>query len=320
MGKSPMKMNSKEYFLTIQNTDIYNHFFERMVRMALSQVGYKGLPATCDRLTIERCLLRNGTVAIGRPEGCDFWISVPYTTLGYLDIYGYPIDIRGVGRTNALIKEGIAPFNIKFDEFEVIYDNPTLKGLLPSIKHYAKTMYEIYQTFRSNLRQQRTPYVILTDKDTQLTLENVMLKVDGFDSVIGLRKSDQDALKDCIDTLDTKVEYKGSEILDAFDREWDRFAEDFGFGASSAKRERMNNSEIASNASEGIVGQDVRMIQRIEACNRLNELHDFAKYNKNHEPLEPYMLNDLRQAKFNDADMQAIEQAMQKPDPFDGED
>lgn len=322
MAKS---LSKHEYYLIIQNSDIYNHFFNRMIRIVLSQIGYKGFTATMDRRTTELNLLRNGSVAIGRPKGCNFWITVPYTSLGYLDIYNYPSEIRGYGKSTIVRNEFPIPspenqpvpstVNIEFDEWEILYDNPTLKPMLPDIKNYAKLMYEIYQTLRSNLRQQRTPYIVLTDSDTKLSYENFMMKVDGFESVLTMKKGSFDP--ESITTLDTKTNFYGIEMMDLFDRIWDMFQSDFGMNPRSDKRERMNNMEVSDNMGEAKTGQDIRLIQRNEALNRLNELHDFAKYNGG-VPLEAYMLSDLRDlAKSNMNDYDTVMKAMNKPDPLD---
>ena len=316
MAKS---ISKHEYYLIIQNSDIYNHFFDRMVRIVLSQIGYKGLTATMDRRTMELNLLRNGSVAIGRPKGCNFWVSVPYTSLGYLDIYNYPTEIRGYGKSTVVRGTAGLPapstVNIEFDEWEIIYDNPSLKPMLPTIKFYAKLMYETYQTLRSNLRQQRTPYIVLTDSDTKLSYENIMMKIDGFENVLTLKKGTFDP--ESITTLDTKVDFKGIEMMDLFDRIWDMFQADFGMNPKNDKRERMNNAEVTNDMGEAKVGQDIRLIQRNEALNKLNELHDFASYNGG-IPLEAYMMTDLRDlARSNMSDYMAVTDALSKPDIFD---
>ena len=307
---------SQDYSLTIQNSEIYNHFFDRMVRIVLSQIGYKGLPATCDRLTLERSLLRNGTAAIGRPKGCNFWVSLPYTSLGYLDVYKYPTEIRGYGTSTALVgvnNEPLSTVNIDYDEWEIFYDNPTMKAPLPTIKFYAKMMYEIYQTLRSNLRQQRTPYIVLTDNDSKLSYDNIMMKLDGFENVLTLRKGQFDP--EAITTLDTRTEFKGKEIMDLFDRIWDMFCEDFGITIKTDKRERMTNSEVDANKDESEVGQNIRLIQRAEACNRLNKLHNFASYNEDGQEIEPYMISDVREhAKTTPQDMAVVMSALNSPE------
>ena len=312
LKKAAKRYTEKEYYLIIQNSEIYNHFFNRMVRIALSQIGYHGLPATCDRLTLERTLLRNGSAVIGRPEGCTFWISVPYTAEGYLNIYNYPTEVIGYGRST-VPGQSVNGTHIKFDEFEVIYDNPTMTAMLPSIKFYAKLMFEIYGTLRSNLKMQKTPYILLTDTDTKLSYNNLMERIDGFENIISLQRT-QFRPED-ITTLDMKKEFIGLQVMDLFDRIWDMFQADFGISQKTDKRERMNNAEVTNDMSEAITGQDIRLVMRNEACNRLNELHHFADYTDGKE-LEAYMLNDLsRMARSNGDDLNAVSSAMKRPDP-----
>lgn len=284
---------NNEYELVMQNSEVYNHFMDRMIRIVLSQIGYKGLTATCDRLTLERSLLRTGTAAVGRPKGCDFWVSLPYTSLGHLDVYKYPSDIRGYGTSTAITGingQPLSTVNIEYDEWEIFYDNATMKAPINWIKTYAKRMYEIYQTMRSRLKKQNTPYIILTDNDSKLSYDNVMMKLDGFDNVLTLRKGQFDP--EAITTLDMRVDLNAKEYMDLFDWVWDQFCQDFGITIDTDKRERMSISEVNANKDESEVGQNVRLLMRAEACNRLNKLHHWADYTEDGTEIQPYMISD----------------------------
>lgn len=265
IDKSNIRKEDKALF--VDNQMIYRYYRERLINLALSQFEWHGLPETCDRLFFERALLYNGTAAFIKPEGTDFWLSVGYVLQGDLNVYGYPTKIRGVGfgnKANIIPEEG---------QWEFLYDNMTRTSLLPKIDMYARLLWECHQTFRSNLQQQITPYIIsASGQDAKLGLRNLFNNIFGFRRVIELRSNfDPDQIK----TIDTHADFHGIEMLDCLKALWAEALSMLGITAETTKKERLLNNEITLDRQEDLISLNSRLLNRVEFANKMNKKYGF---------------------------------------------
>ena len=257
-------MRKADKRLIIENSELYMYYRERLINLALSQFEWHGMPDTCDRLFFEKSLLYNGKACFIKPTGTDFWLSTDYIFKGNLDVYGYPTDIRGVGYGSHNIIEG--------DEWEILFDNMTWSSLIPKIDLYARLLWEVHNTYRSNLQQQITPYIVLTDRNSSLSIKNLFNRIFGFQPVIEVKQNfDPDAVK----TIDTRVDFKGTEILENLKVVWAEALSMLGITAETTKKERLLNNEITIDRQEDIISLNSRLLNRVEFCNKMNERHGF---------------------------------------------
>ena len=250
--------------LVIDNSEIYLYYRERLINLALSQFEWHGLPETCDRLFFEKSLLYNGKACMIKPTGTDFWLSVDYIYKGNLDVYGYPTAIRGVGYGSHSLIEG--------DEWEILFDNMTWASLIPKIDLYARLLWEVHNTYRSNLQQQITPYLVLTTRNESLSIKNLFNRILGFQPVVEVKNSFD---KDSIQTLDTRVDFKGTELLDNLKVIWAEALSMLGITAETTKKERLLNNEITIDRQEDIISLNSRLLNRVDFCNKMNKKYGF---------------------------------------------
>lgn len=253
-------MRRQDRELVIDNVEIYNYYRERLVNMALAQFEWNGLPETCDRLYFEKTLLFNGTACMCKPTGTDIWLSVGYLPMGTFDVYGYPTKVRGIG-FNAK--------NIETEEWMVLYDNMTLTTLMPKIDLYAKLLWECHNTFRSNLRQQNTPYIVATTKNESLSFKNIFNHIFGFDPVIQVKNNID--LENSVKVLDLKKEYIGPQLLDSLKFIWNEALAMLGITGETTKKERMITDELVLNRQEDCIAMSARLLNRVVFCNKMNE-------------------------------------------------
>lgn len=252
-------MRKQDERLIIQNVEIYNYYKERLVNLALSQFQWSGLPETCDRLYFEKSLLFNGKAAMYKPTGTDFWLSTDYLQKGNFDAYGYPTKINGI-TFNAK--------NVETDEWMILYDNMTRATLMPKIDFFARLLWEVHNTYRSNLQQQITPYVIMSDKNKSLSIKNLFNRFFGFQPVIEVKSSFN---IDDVKTIDTRVDFKGTELLDNLQRIWAMALSELGITAETTKKERLISDELTINRQEDIISLNSRLLNRVEFCNKMNK-------------------------------------------------
>ena len=258
-------MRREDKRLVIDNSQIYTYYRERLINLALAQFEWHGLPETMDRLWFEKSLLYNGKAAAGKVTGTDIWLGLDYVYKGHLDVYGYPTDIRLVPANG---QHGL----IEVDEFQLLFDNMTWASLMPKIDLYAKLLWEIHNVFRSNLTQQITPYLITTTRNESLGIKNLFNRVMGFQPVIEVRNTFD---PNSIQTLDTRVDFKGPELLDTLRATWDEALSMLGISAETSKKERLLSDEIVLDRQEDIISLNSRLLNRIEFCNKMNKKYGF---------------------------------------------
>lgn len=274
-------MRREEKNLVINNSEIYRYYRERLINLALAQFEWHGLPETCDRLYFEKSLLYNGKAAMGKVTGTDIWLGLDYIYKGTLDVYGYPTDIRLVPANG---QHGL----IEVDEWQFLYDNMTWASLMPKIDLYARLLWEVHNTYRSNLQQQITPYLIATTRNESLSIKNIFNRIFGFQPVIELKNTfDPDAIK----TIDTRVDFKGTELLENLKVVWAEALSMLGITAETTKKERLLNNEITIDRQEDIISLNSRLLNRVEFCNKMNKKYGFnlsVNLSSNDMALNPY--------------------------------
>lgn len=274
-------MRREEKNLVINNSEIYRYYRERLINLALAQFEWHGLPETCDRLYFEKSLLYNGKAAMGKVTGTDIWLGLDYIYKGNLDVYGYPTDIRLVPANG---QHGL----IEVDEWQFLFDNMTWASLMPKIDLYARLLWEVHNTYRSNLQQQITPYLIATTRNESLSIKNIFNRILGFQPVIELKNTfDPDAIK----TIDTRVDFKGTELLENLKVVWAEALSMLGITAETTKKERLLNNEITIDRQEDIISLNSRLLNRVEFCNKMNKKYGFnlsVNLSSNDMALNPY--------------------------------
>lgn len=254
--------NKGQKGLRIENIEIYNHYLARLISAAMAEFVWKGLPETCDPIYFERTLVFRNTASIyNLPESPDTWLSTGYVMNSQFNVYGYPVDISGVGYNTA---------NIPVDKFQVCYDTNLKEPMMPKIELYARLLYEVHNTFRSNLRQQNTPYIVKSDRNTLLTIRNFFNNLFGYDPVIEVRPS-LDTSK-IIETLDLRVDFKGKEMLECLQMVWRDALSMLGITEGSDKKERMLEDEVALNRMSDVIALNTRLSPRVDFCRRFNEM------------------------------------------------
>lgn len=220
------------------------------------------MPDTCNPLHFERTLLFTGKACLCRPKGTDFWLSLDYVQKGGVDVYGFPEDIRGVSNNGKC-----SPIDV--DDWEIIFDNNTFTTLMPIIDYYAKQMWEVHQTYRSNLQQQITPYIVATNDNQRNSFLNFFNRFKGFQPVLYIDKHTD--IEDAVKTIDCRVDFKGNELTENLKFWWAEALSVLGITAGTTKKERMLNDELAMNRMEDMISLNSRLMNRVELCNKMNE-------------------------------------------------
>lgn len=265
-----------DQMLVIRNQEIYYYYLNRLINMALSQFEWHDLPPGVDAWYLERTLLFNGRAAVYNPAGTDIWLGTGYvfrnTKYGVFDVYGYPRDIWGIPDGSYAVTPQI---EVTPGKFRVIYDNrtPDHVSLLPMMQLIAKRMWEIEDSFRSNMEHQLTPWLVAAPKTMELTIKNFFNRLRGHQRVIQLTKG----LKpEDIKTFDERANFYGNEMLDCLKRTWQEGLAMLGISGDTTKRGvYTGKDELTMLRQEDVISLNSRLINRVEFCNYINERFGF---------------------------------------------
>lgn len=258
-----MSKRREDMALTISNAEVYNHYRERLINLALSQFEWHGLPETMDRWYLEKTLFYHGSAAVYQPQGTDFWLGTSWLhTSGLFNVYGRPTGLVGIDFNGR---------NIPTDNFHLIYDNNTRVPLIAQIDVVCKQLYETHQTFRSNLKFQNTPYIIATTKNELLSVKNLFKRIFAFDPVVEVRGGFDGSIDQAVKPLDMKVPYIGTELIETRRTLWADALSILGITSETTKKERLISDEIAINRQEDSITLNSRLLNRVEFCNFMNE-------------------------------------------------
>lgn len=254
-----MRRSDKE--LVIENAEIFYFYRNRLENLALSQFEWHGLPDTCDPWYFEKQLLYKGRACFCKPEGTDEIYSLGWVQEGGFDGYGYPDSIKAID------------FNARqyaTDDYVLIYDNMKKESIITMIDLYARKLYEVDQTIRSNLRQQVTPYIVPATKATALSIKNIMMRIFGYSPVVTIKGTESTILNN-IKPLDLRVDFKGNEINDLKEAIWAEALHILGIAPSKTKKERLITGEITMDRQEDIISIQSRLLQRVRFCDKINK-------------------------------------------------
>lgn len=252
-------MTYKDLSLLAEDQLILDYYRSRIISTAISEFEYGNLPATCDRLYMERKGLENGAFAMYVPRGSDILVATGFAQQGNFTGYAYPDHIVGVDFNGRVYET---------DEFEICYDNVLKVSLMPYIEIMARQLWEAHQTYRSNLAQQITPFVkVSTSKDQKLNDTNIFNQIFGFAKFL-LVKNPQEVQN--IKTIDTKVPYIGLDLLQSKQVLWRDIMSMLGITIGTTKRERQSDDELRMNRMADAISMQSRLSTRVDFCNRVN--------------------------------------------------
>ena len=105
-----------------------------------------------------------------------------------------------------------------------------------------------------------------------LGIKNLFNRILGFQPVVEVRNTFD---PNSIQTLDTRVDFKGTELLDCLKAVWAEALSMLGITAETTKKERLLNNEITIDRQEDIISLNSRLLNRVEFCNKMNKRYGF---------------------------------------------
>lgn len=272
MIKKPRKksLNSNFEDAMLVNSATYIDYLERMKKIALSMFEWENLPSSMNARYLEMCLYYKGQAALLYDEDYGF-INTQAADSGYINIYGLPTKLNCFSYSFNKMRELYVPgTNLPAEEECIlVLNNYQRIGTASTIELYAKRLTEAQRTADINIAAQKTPVLIMTDKNQELTMRNMYAQYDGNSPVI---YGDKNLLNtDSIQVVKTDAPFVANDIRVYMQGIWNEFLTFLGIANLDEKRERLVKAETDSNNELVNMNMLSYLIPRQEAAKEFNE-------------------------------------------------
>lgn len=263
-------INSEFSDAILMNSATYNDYLERMKKIALSMFEWVNLPDTMNARYLEMCLYYNGQAGLLWDEDYSF-INTQVADAGYINIYGLPTKLNCYSYSYNKERELYIPGSNLPPEEEVILVMNNFQRIptASTISLYAERLAEAQRACDINIKSTKTPVLILTDKNSELSMRNMYAQYDGNSPVIF---GDRNLLADnAVTVLKTEAPFLANDIRLYMREVWNDFLSFLGISNLSEKRERLISSEADSNNELVNMNMQSYLIPRKQACKEFNE-------------------------------------------------
>lgn len=264
-------INSEFEDAQLLNSTTYFDYLERMKKIALSMFEWQNLPDTMNARYLEMCLYYKGQAALLKDQNYGF-INTQAADSGYINIYGLPTLINCYSYSYNSQRNLYVPDSDDSEDDSCILVMNTFERVptCAMIELFAKRLADAQRTADINIAAQRTPVLILTDKNQELTLKNMYAQYEGNAPVI---YGDRNQLTpDAIRTVNTEAKFIGREIMDYKREIWNEMLTALGISNLSEKRERLISNEADSNNELVNLNLQSFLIPRQKAAEEFNKL------------------------------------------------
>lgn len=252
------------------NSQTYVDYLERMKKIALSMFEWVNLPDTMNSRYLEMCLYYKGQAALLYDEDYGF-INTQAADSGYINIYGLPTKINCYSYSYNKMRElYVSNTNLPAEEECIlVMNNYQRVPTAATISLFAERLCEAQRACDTNVKAQKTPLLLLTDKNQELTLRNMYAQYDGNAPVIF---GDRNLLADRpIDSINTNAEFVANDIREYMQGIWNDFLCFIGINNLSEKKERLITTEANTNNELVNLNMQSYLIPRKQACKEFND-------------------------------------------------
>ena len=135
---------------------------------------------------------------------------------------------------------------------------------------FARRLYEVDRTMDVNLKAQKTPVLITGNEKQMNALKNLYKQYDGNEPVIFADKMFETSAISC---LRTDAPYLCDKLWNLKTNIWNEALTYLGVSnVSIEKRERLVSDEVERNQGGTILNANIRLKERKDACDQINEM------------------------------------------------
>ena len=269
-------INSQFEDAMLLNSRTYVDYLERMKKIAMSMFEWINLPHSMDSRYLEMCLYYKGQAALLYDEQYGY-LNTQAADSGYINIYGLPTKINCFSYSYNEIRDLYVPDATgqeKTDECILVMNTYERIPTCASVELFAKRLAEAQRTADININAMRTPILIRTDKNQELSLRNLYAQYDGNSPVIFADRTQLNP--DDVKVFKTDAPFIAKDIMDYKVQIWNEFLSTIGVSNLDEKRERLITSEIDSNNELVNLNLQSFLAPRKKACQEFNEKYGLS--------------------------------------------
>lgn len=255
-------MKKKVINSQLSNYATYQMYKRQMLNLAQNVFEFKNLPEFIDVAYINATLLQQGSIAFFEDEVMGV-IALPYSVIGKLDIYGRPQQIMARAYNGTYFRK------LNKDEFVIMYDNTGFYSIYLDICQQAERIAQAKRTIDINLTHQRTPRIVKTSKDKELSVKKILEEFDSMcDKIVTYDAIDIDD----IDVILAPAPFVADKVRQELEREFAEFYRLIGIAnLQEQKKERVIVDEILTSQGGTIASRYSRYEPRKHAIELINK-------------------------------------------------
>lgn len=258
------------------NSRTYVDYLERMKKIALSMFEWVNLPDSMNSRYLEMCLYYKGQAALLYDENYGY-INTQAADSGYINIYGLPTKINCFSYSYNEIRDLYIPEATgqeKTDECILVMNTYERIPTCASVELFAMRLAEAQRSADININAMRTPVLIRTDKNQELSLRNLYAQYEGNAPVIFADRTQLNP--DDIKVFKTDAPFIAKDIMEYKVQIWNEFLTTLGVSNLDEKRERLITSEIDSNNELVNLNLQSFLAPRKKACQEFNDKYGLS--------------------------------------------
>lgn len=256
---------NKEMPAKLNNIATFQFYLNYMVTLANSVFTFENASYSLNPLWINDKLLRRGSIAFFRDDVTEELTALPYNVIGKRDKYNRPIKIRCIGQNG--YQSDVLDFRKK--EFVIMYDNLSYMPLYGSILQLAERMARHTRTIDININQQRTPRILKTSNNKELSVKSFLRSVENYEEAIVTYK-DMDL--DDLEAVMMPAPYVADKVWESKQNTWNEFCNLVGISTIPVeKKERLISSEVIASMGGNYIGRYSRYTPRKYAIDMIND-------------------------------------------------
>ena len=273
MNKTHIRTHNQFKDALLINSDTFVDYLYRFKKIALSMFAWKNLPESMDARFLELSLYYMGQAAVLKDENMGL-INTKCASSGYFNIYGIPTRLNCWSYSYNVMKNtyvGYEDENINADNIAVlVMNNYDMMPTAATLELFAYRLTEAQRTCDMNIKQQKFPRIILTDKAQELTMKNLVAHIDNNElNIIG----DKNLITpEQVRSIDTNAPYVADKITEYKKEIWNEFLSFIGISNMDTKKERQIVAE--SDSKNELINMNLQslLIPRQEAAEAINKV------------------------------------------------
>lgn len=257
------------------NDDTYIDYLERLKKIAISMFEWTNLPDSCDERFLELCLYYTGQAALLQ-NGDGIFINTKACTAGDINIYELPTSINcySVGYNEIKkVYDGFVADGVKTEDYAVhVLNNLNRCATAYTLELFAYRLYLAQRTADVNISVNKMPFVITTEENQRLTMENLYNQISENRPAIFGDKEALSNLKDAVKVLPTNPPFIADKLNDYKKEIWNEALSFLGINNLSEKKERLISNETNSNNELINLNLQSYLVPRKKAAEQFNKL------------------------------------------------